>query len=116
MVAWCFAALVWTRVWQQDACALQMKRKSGGMPHQFAAYVRTVDSHAKGNKETTQTHSHSRHVVTPTRPLAELYTHGVTAKKLRSRVIPMDHPQTKGHEPMRPDPAEALRPLLSAAQ
>jgi hypothetical protein len=32
----------------------------------------------------------------------------------------MDHPQTKGRtrmvEPMRPDPAEAVRPLLSAAQ
>jgi hypothetical protein len=76
-----------------------------------------VDSHAKGTNETTQPHSHSRKVVTAARPLAELYTHGVTAKnRLRSRDILMDHPQTKGHEPMRPDPAEAVRPLLSAAQ
>ncbi len=27
----------------------------------------------------------------------------------------MDHPQTKGHEPMRPDPAEAVRPPLSGS-
>jgi hypothetical protein len=75
-----------------------------------------VDSHAKGTSETTQTHSHSRNVVTAARPLAELYTHGVTAKnRLRSRVIPMDHPQTKGHEPMRPDPAEAVQPPLSGS-
>jgi hypothetical protein len=39
-----------------------------------------------------------------------------TGSQFRIRVIPMDHPQTKGHEPMRPDPAEAVRPLLSAAQ
>ena len=27
----------------------------------------------------------------------------------------MDHPKTKGHEPMRPDPAEAVRPPLSGS-